>query len=166
MRKKCSESRFGTKAVWHGTHIIEGSVVTPVFNSATYQLTDDIYAGWEEGAQHTLLYSRVSNLNSEAVAARVATLENAEDGEMFDSGMSAISATLLALLSNGDHMVGCGDMYGGAYGLITEDLPRFGIEATMADIRDPSSYAAAIKPNTKILYVETITNPVLKVCDL
>ena len=166
MRKKCSESRFGTKAVWHGTHIIEGSVVTPVFNSATYQLTDDIYAGWEEGAQHTLLYSRVSNLNSEAVAARVATLENAEDGEMFDSGMSAISATLLALLSNGDHMVGCGDMYGGAYGLITEDLPRFGIEATMADIRDPSSYEAAIKTNTKILYVETITNPVLKVCDL
>ena len=94
MRKKCSESRFGTKAVWHGTHIIEGSVVTPVFNSATYQLTDDIYDGWEEGAQHTLLYSRVSSLNSEAVAARVATLENAEDGEMFDSGMSAISATL------------------------------------------------------------------------
>lgn len=166
MRKICPESRFGTRAVWHGTHSIEGSVVTPIFNSSTYELSEDVYRGWEEGAQHTLLYSRVSSLNSEAVAAKVATLENAEDGEMFDSGMSAISSTLLALLSNGDHMVGCGDMYGGAYGLITEEFPRFGIEATLADIRDPSSYEAAIRPNTKLLYVETITNPVLKVCDL
>ncbi len=166
MKKNHPDSKFGTKAVWHGTHTIEGSVVTPIFNSSTYQLTDAIYEGWEDGAQHTLLYSRLSSVNSESVAAKVATLENAEDGETFDSGMSAITTTLLALLSNGDHMVGSGDMYGGAYGLITEDLPRFGIKATMADIRDPSSYEAAIKPNTKLLYVETITNPVLKVCDL
>ena len=166
MRKLCPESRFGTKAVWHGTHSIKGSVATPVFNSSTYKLSEDIYRGWEEGAQHTLLYSRISSVNSEAVSAKVAALENAEDGEMFDSGMSAITTTLLTLLSNGDHMVGSADMYGGAYGLITEDMPRFGIDATMADIRDPNSYEAAIKPNTRLLYVETITNPVLKVCDL
>ena len=53
-----------------------------------------------------------------------------------------------------------------SYGLMTEDLPRFGIEVTMADMRDPASYEAAIQENTKILYVETITNPVIKVCDL
>ena len=141
-------------------------MATPVFNSSTYKLSEDIYRGWEEGAQHTLLYSRISSVNSEAVSAKVAALENAEDGEMFDSGMSAITTTLLTLLSNGDHMVGSADMYGGAYGLITEDMPRFGIDATMADIRDSNSYEAAIKPNTKLLYVETITNPVLKVCDL
>jgi cystathionine beta-lyase/cystathionine gamma-synthase len=166
MKKECSGKRFGTKAIWAGTHHIKGSVVTPIFNSSTYELTDDIYRGWKEGAQHTLLYSRISSVNSEAVSSKIAILEAAEDGEMFDSGMSAISTTLLALLSNGDHMVGSADMYGGAYGLITEEFPRFGIEATMADIRDPASYEAAIKNNTKLLYVETITNPVLKVCDL
>ena len=63
-------------------------------------------------------------------------------------------------------MIASPDCYGGAYGLMTEDLPRFGIEVTMADMRDPSSYEAAIQENTKILYVETITNPVIKVCDL
>ena len=63
-------------------------------------------------------------------------------------------------------MVASADCYGGTYGLMTEDLPRFGIGVTMADMRDPSSYEAAIQENTKILYVETITNPVIKVCDL
>ena len=80
--------------------------------------------------------------------------------------MSAVSTTLLSLLSKDDHMVASADCYGGTYGLMTEDLPRFGIEVSMADIRDPSSYEAAIQENTKILYVETLTNPVLKVCDL
>ena len=97
---------------------------------------------------------------------KVAQLEGAEDGEVFASGMAAISTTLMCLLSEGDHMIASPDCYGGAYGLMTEDLPRFGIEVSMADMRDPSSYEAAIQENTKILYVETITNPVIKVCDL
>ena len=80
--------------------------------------------------------------------------------------MAAISTTLLGVLSSGDHIIASPDVYGGTYGLLTEDLPRFGIEVTMADIRDPSSYEAAIKDNTKMIYVETLTNPVLKVCDL
>ena len=93
-------------------------------------------------------------------------LEGAEDGEVFASGMAAISTTLLGLLSSGDHIIASSDVYGGTYGLLTEDLPRFGIEVTMANIRDPSSYEASIKENTKMIYVETLTNPVLKVCDL
>jgi cystathionine beta-lyase/cystathionine gamma-synthase len=80
--------------------------------------------------------------------------------------MAAISTTLMALLNQGDHMVASADVYGGTYGLLTEELPRFGIETTMADMRDPSSYEAAIQENTKILYIETLTNPVLKVCDI
>ena len=63
-------------------------------------------------------------------------------------------------------MVASADVYGGTYGLLTEELPRFGISTTMADMRDPSSYEAAIQENTKILYIETLTNPVLKVCDI
>jgi cystathionine beta-lyase/cystathionine gamma-synthase len=72
----------------------------------------------------------------------------------------------LGLLSAGDHIIASPDIYGGTYGLLTEDLPRFGIEVTMADMRDPASYEAAIKENTKMIYVETLSNPVLKVCDL
>jgi cystathionine beta-lyase/cystathionine gamma-synthase len=93
-------------------------------------------------------------------------MEGAEDGETFASGMAAISTTLLGLLSSGDHVIASADVYGGTYGLLTEDLPRFGIEVTMADMRDPSSYEAAIQENTKMIYVETLSNPVLKVCDL
>ena len=141
-------------------------VNTPVFLSSTYRLTEDRYAGWAAGAQHTLLYSRLSSVNSEAVVDKLVAMEEAEDGEVFASGMAAISTTLLGLLSSGDHIIASPDVYGGTYGLLTEDLPRFGIEVTMANMRDPSSYEAAIKENTKMIYVETLSNPVLKVCDL
>ena len=166
MNEKHSDKEFATRAVWSGGKNIEGAASTPIFLTSTYQLTDERYQGWADGAQHTELYSRLSSINSEAVAAKVAALEGAEDGETFASGMSAVSTTLLSLLSKDDHMVASADCYGGTYGLMTEDLPRFGIEVSMADIRDPSSYEAAIQENTKILYVETLTNPVLKVCDL
>ena len=167
MDDKFSKRNFSTKVVWSGTNNIEGSAVTPIFTTSTYKLTDERYRKWmETGGQHTLLYSRYSSVNSEAVAAKVAALEGAEDGEAFGSGMAAISSTLLSLLSKGDHVVTSADIYGGTYGLMTSDLPRYGIEVTMADIRDPASFEAAINENTKVLYVETITNPVLKVCDL
>ena len=167
MEDKFADRAFGTRAVWSGTKNIEGSATTPAFLTSTYQLTDERYRMWaESGGHHTLLYSRYSSVNSEAVSSKVASLEGAEDGETFASGMAAISATLFSLLSQGDHVVTSADIYGGTYGLMTSELPRYGIEVTMADIREPSSFEAAIKENTKVLYVETITNPVLKVCDL
>ena len=160
------DKEFSTNAIHSGTHQADGAVNTPVYLSSTYRLDEERYAGWAAGAQHTLLYARLSSVNSEVVAKKIATLEGAEDGEIFSSGMSAISTTLMGLLSKGDHVVASPDVYGGTYGLMVEDLPRFGIEVTMADIRDPSSYEAAIQPNTKMLYCESLTNPTLKVCDL
>jgi len=158
--------KFSTNAVHAGTQHIEGAVNTPIFQSSTYQLTDERYAGWAAGAQHTLLYARLSSVNSEAVVEKICALEGAEDGELFASGMAAISTTLMGLLSQGDHIVASSDVYGGTYGLMTEELPRFGISTTMADMQDPSSYEAAIQDNTKMLYIETITNPVIKICDI
>ena len=157
---------FGSKAVHSGTNHIGDAVNTPIFQSSTYKLTDERYAGWAAGAQHTLLYARLSSVNSDAVAQKLTALEGGEDAEVFASGMAAISTTLLSFLSSGDHIVASPDVYGGTYGLLTEELPRFGIETTMTDMRDPSAYEAAIQPNTKILYIETLTNPVLKVCDI
>lgn len=161
-----ADKRFATRAVVSGNQHIEGAVNTPIFQSSTYQLTDERYQGWANGAQHTLLYARLSSLNSEAVVEKLCALEDAEDGELFGSGMAAISTTLMGLLSAGDHLVASADCYGGTYGLMTEDLPRFGIEISMADMTDPASYEAAIQDNTKILYIEVLTNPVLKVCDV
>jgi len=158
--------RFASNAVHSGTQHIEGAVNTPIFQSSTYKLTDERYAGWAAGAQHTLLYARLSSVNSEACVEKICALEGAEDGELFASGMAAISTTLMGLLSQGDHIVASADVYGGTYGLMTEELPRFGISTTMADMQDPSSYEAAIQENTKILYIETITNPVIKICDI
>jgi len=166
MEENLRDARFATKSVHSGTNPIGDAVNTPVFLSSTYKLTEERYAGWAAGAQHTMLYSRLSSVNSEAVVAKLVAMEGAEDGEVFASGMAAISTTLLGLLSAGDHIIASPDIYGGTYGLLTEDLPRFGIEVTMADMRDPASYEAAIKENTKMIYVETLSNPVLKVCDL
>ena len=159
-------TRFATDAVHSGSQHIGDAVNTPIFQSSTYKLTEERYAGWAAGAQHTLLYARLSSVNSDAVAQKLTAMERGEDAETFASGMAAISTTLMALLNQGDHMVASADVYGGTYGLLTEELPRFGISTTMADMRDPSSYEAAIQENTKILYIETLTNPVLKVCDI
>ena len=157
---------FATKAVHSGMIEIEGSATTPIFRTSTYRLTDEKYQGWADGLHHTVVYSRISSVNSEVVSAKLAALEGAEDAEVFSSGMAAISTTLMTLLSKGDHIVATPDCYGGTYGLLTEILPRMGIEVTMADVRDPESYQRAIQDNTKVLYVETMTNPTLKVCDL
>ena len=75
MDDKFSERRFSTKVVWSGTNNLEGSAVTPIFTTSTYQLSDERYRKWAEGAQHTLMYSRYSSVNSEAVAAKVASLK-------------------------------------------------------------------------------------------
>ena len=159
-------NRFATNAVHSGTQHIGDAVNTPIFQSSTYKLTDERYAGWAAGAQHTLLYARMSSVNSDAVAQKLTAMECGEDAETFASGMAAIATTMVALLNQGDHIVASADVYGGTYGLLTEELPRFGISTTMADMRDPASYEAAIQPNTKLLYIETLTNPVLKVCDI
>ena len=166
MADEDSDKRFATRSVHAGTQHIEGAVNTPIFQSSTYYLTDERYAGWANGAQHTLIYSRLSSVNSEACVEKICALEGAEDGELFASGMAAISTVMMGLLNNGDHVVASPDVYGGTYGLMTEELPRFGINVSMADMQDPASYEAAIQDNTKMLYIETLSNPVLKVCDI
>lgn len=161
-----SDKAFASKAVHSGTNHVEGAVNTPIFQSSTYKLTPERYAGWAAGAQHTLLYARLSSVNSDAAIQKICALEGAEDGLLFASGMAAISTTLMGLLSAGDHLVAAPDVYGGTYGLMTEELPRFGINVTFADMTDPDSYEAAITESTKILYIETLSNPVLKIANI
>jgi methionine-gamma-lyase len=112
------------------------------------------------------VYSRVQNPTIDAMERAVASLEGAEAAVGFASGMAAIHAALLAEMSQGDHMVAPLSLYGGAYALFNRLLPRLGVETTFVEDASPEGFAAALRPNTRVLYTETIGNPLLAVPDL
>jgi cystathionine beta-lyase/cystathionine gamma-synthase len=138
---------------------IMGAVSIPVFQSAMFE-----YAG--ETSYHDLKYIRLNNTpNHVALHEKLAALENAEAALVTASGMAAISTTLLSILSSGDHLLAQDCLYGGTHDFITKDLPTFGISYDFIDGNDPESWETKLKPNTKVVYVETITNPTMQVAD-
>lgn len=140
--------------------LINGAVSMPIFQSATFE-----YAG--QGSYHDLKYIRLNNTpNHIALHQKLASLENAESALVTASGMAAISTALLTVLSSGDHFLAQGCLYGGTHDLITKDLPAFGISFDFIDGDDPDSWKLKLRPNTKAIYVETMTNPLLEVTDL
>jgi cystathionine beta-lyase/cystathionine gamma-synthase len=140
--------------------LINGAVSMPIFQSATFE-----YAG--QGSYHDLKYIRLNNTpNHIALHQKLASLENAEAALVTASGMAAISTALLTVLSSGDHFLAQGCLYGGTHDLITKDLPAFGISFDFIDGDDPDSWKLKLRPNTKAIYVETMTNPLLEVTDL
>ena len=139
---------------------VEGAVSMPIFQSSTFE-----YAG--ESDYHDLKYIRLNNTpNHNAVHAKLAALENAEAAIVTASGMAAISTALLTVLSNCDHLLVQNCLYGGTHDLITKDFPDLGVEHTFIDANDPSGWEAQLRPNTKAIYVETMTNPLIEVADL
>jgi cystathionine beta-lyase/cystathionine gamma-synthase len=132
----------------------------PVFQSSTFELDST-------GDYHDVRYIRLSNTpNHQVLSAKIAALESAEAALVTGSGMAAISATLLSLLSAGDHLLLHHTLYGGTHDFVTKDLPRMGIDHTFVDADDPASWTKALRPATRAFYVETITNPLLEVVDL
>lgn len=139
---------------------IEGAVSMPIFQSATFE-----YAG--AASYHDLRYIRLNNTpNHIALHHKLAALENAEAALVTASGMAAISTTLLAILSSGDHFMAQNCLYGGTHDFITKDLPALGISCDFIDGDDPESWKRYLKASTKAIYVETMTNPLLQVGDL
>ena len=139
---------------------IEGSVVMPIFQTAMFE-----YAG--ETGYHDLKYIRLNNTpNHRILARKLAALEGAADALVTASGMAAISAALLALLAPGDHLIAQDCLYGGTHDLITKELDKLGIACTFIDTQDPRSWQAALRPSTRVIYVEAMTNPLLEVADL
>ncbi|WP_431214408.1 trans-sulfuration enzyme family protein [Puia sp. P3] len=112
------------------------------------------------------IYSRFSNPSVQEFTDRLAALEGAEDGFATASGMSAIMATFLAFLKQGDHLLCCNAIFGSTHGVITKYLPKYGIGYTYVDGSNPASWEAAVKPNTKMFFLETPTNPGLDIIDL
>ena len=139
---------------------ILGAVSMPIFQSAMFE-----YGG--EKSYHDLKYIRLNNTpNHAALHAKLAALENAEAALVTASGMAAISTALLAVLSQGDHLLAQDCLYGGTHDLITQDLPALGISFDFIDGNDPGSWEKKLQPRTKAIYVETMTNPLIQVADL
>lgn len=138
---------------------IMGAVSMPIFQSAMFE-----YAG--ETNYHDLKYIRLSNTpNHAALHEKLAALENAEAALVMASGMAAISTALLSILSSGDHLLAQDCLYGGTHDLVTKDFRTFGISYDFIDANKPESWKKKLQPNTKAIYVETITNPMMQVAD-
>jgi cystathionine beta-lyase/cystathionine gamma-synthase len=134
-------------------------VASPVVQSATF-----LFRGGEEGEE--LLYSRYgNNPNQRQVGAKVAALEGMEAGTPLASGMAATAMTLLALADAGDHIVASRNVYGATRRLLSSELSRRGVETTLVDTGDPAEWSRALKPRTKVFFLEVPTNPTLRVVD-
>ena len=151
---------FSTRAIHAGQHPdpTTGSVTVPIYATSTYVQPElGRHLGYE--------YARVQNPTRFALEANVAALEGGATGHAFASGMSAIAA-LLTLVKTGEHVVFSRNVYGGTYRFLTQVLNRYGVESSWVDSRDLGEVAAAIRPETRMLYVETPTNPMMEVTDL
>ena len=159
----------GTLAVWGGEQgpLWERSTQVPVVHSVSFGYPDmDEWLAVARGEQPGHIYSRQTNPTVDAFAEKVRQLEGAEAATCFSTGMAAVSSALLALLSPGDRVVSVKDSYGGTSKIFLELLPRFGIRVELCETEDAAAIEAAVAQGCRVLYLETPTNPTLKVLDL
>ncbi|WP_370294904.1 bifunctional cystathionine gamma-lyase/homocysteine desulfhydrase [Rossellomorea marisflavi] len=135
-----------------------GAVSTPIYQVSTYKQD-------EVGKHKGFEYSRSGNPTRHALEELIKDLEGGERGFAFGSGMAAITAVMM-MFNSGDHVILTDDVYGGTYRVMTKVLNRLGIESTFVDSSNPSSIEEAIRENTKAVYIETPTNPLLKITDI
>ena len=155
-----NELRFGTRAVHAGVEPdpTTGAIMTPIYQTSTYvQAAPGDHKGYE--------YSRTQNPTRTALQNSLAALENGKHGLCFSSGMAAID-NLLKTLKPGDHVVSTNDLYGGTYRLFTKVFATYGIMFTFTDMSDPAKVAALITPDTRLIWAETPTNPLLNIIDI
>ena len=151
---------FETKAIHAGqeAEASTGATIVPIYATSTYtQLGIGEHRGFD--------YSRTINPTRVALETQLAALEDAEFGVAFASGMAATSA-VMNLLSAGDHVVVGDDLYGGTYRIFTKVLTRYGLTFTFVDLRDPQAVTTAMRPETKMIWIETPTNPLLNLVDI
>lgn len=151
----------------HGAAELEkknGPVTTPIYQTSTFEVTDNEQQ--QRVTSTDRYYTRWGNPTNTVAEETIAALEGAEGARTFASGMGAITSTILALLKTGDHIVAQRDIYGGVTKFFSEWLPKMGIETTFVDTTDYEQHARAIRPNTRLLYLESPTNPALRVVDM
>ncbi|PKN55319.1 MAG: cystathionine beta-lyase, partial [Deltaproteobacteria bacterium HGW-Deltaproteobacteria-14] len=138
---------------------IDGAVSFPVFHSSTYAPRDD--------ADDEVRYTRLNNTpNHLQLAAKLAALTGAEAALVTASGMAATAGVLTSLLAHGDHALFQADVYGGTRGFASQELPRAGVAASFVALDNPSSWAAALRPTTRLIWVESLSNPCVRATDI
>jgi methionine-gamma-lyase len=143
------------------------AVVAPIFQTANFRGDSaQDFANRAGEARHSEFYTRYGNPTLSQVECVLATLEGAESALVTASGMGAVSATVLSIVSKGDHVVAQSNHYGGTLNLLKSFLPRFGVEVTQVDQCDPAAFERAAKPTTKLMLLETPSNPVMTLTDL
>ncbi len=153
--------RFSTRAVHSGEEPDDptGAVVVPIYQVSTFRQA-------EPGAEGKYVYSRTSNPTRVALERSLAALEEAKHGLAFASGMAAINTIALSLLRKGDHVLAVEDLYGGTRRLFDRILHNFGVEFTYVEGTNPKDFEAGIRPETRMVWLETPTNPLLKILDI
>ncbi len=160
---------FNTKAIHLGRTVDKryGSIFTPIFMEDAFlnpNKTEGVVV--DPLSNEEYIYTRYGNPTITACEQTIAGLEGGQAALVFSSGMAAISATLYSLLKKGDHIISLRDLYGQTYSLLKNELPRFGVDVSFVSANNIESVPSLIKPNTKAIYVESITNPILRVVDV
>jgi methionine-gamma-lyase len=162
------QASFDTKLIHAGDFEDEfGSAVTPIYQTSTFSFKDaqhgaDLFAGKRKG----YIYTRIGNPTLEALENKLAELENGYGSIVLSSGMAAVTTVYAALLSQGDHMISTATVYGPSRSVMETIFHRFGIDSTYTDTSNPENIRTAIKPNTKLLYLETPANPTIELTDI
>ena len=152
--------KFATKVIHAGIEpdATSGAIMTPIFQTSTYvQDAPGVHKGFE--------YARTQNPTRNVLQNQLAALENGNHGICFASGLAATDA-IAKLFSSGDHIISCNDLYGGTYRIFTKVFGRFGLDFSFVDMTDLSNIENAITPKTKLIWVETPTNPMLNIVDI
>lgn len=160
MKKDMNNLGFATRAIHAGQQPdpTTGAIITPVYLTSTYvQESPGVHKGWE--------YSRTHNPTRKAYEDCLANLEGGKFGFAFASGCAA-TTTILHFLQQGDHVIAGDDMYGGTFRLFNRVLKNNGLEFSYVDLTNPENFVKALKPNTKMVWLETPTNPTLKLVDI
>jgi len=158
--------RRETEAVRGGTDLSKknGPLATPIYQSSTFEVTD--MAEQVRATPTDRFYTRYGNATNTVPENAIAELEGTDAALLFASGMAAITTSILALVKAGDHIVAQRDIYGGVIKFLSLWLPKLGVETTFVDTNDIEQHERAIRPNTKLLHIESPTNPTVRVVDL
>jgi O-succinylhomoserine sulfhydrylase len=153
--------RIQTPTTWQMEHS------TPLYLTSSFKFEDveDMRAAFADENDDNI-YSRFSNPNTDELVAKMCALEGAEAGFATATGMAAVFASMFALLKQGDHLICSSSVFGSTYTVVTKFFPRYGIECTLVPLNDKEAWAKAVKANTKMVYLETPTNPQLEIVDL
>ncbi len=170
MRDKLDLSKMGfsTKAI-HGGHEenTAGALATPIYQSSTF-----VFDSAEQGGRRFALeeggyiYTRLGNPNCTEFEAKIALLEGAEAAMSMASGMGAITSAFWTALKAGDHIISADTLYGCTFAYLNHGISRYGVEVTFVDTKDPENVRKAMRPNTKVVYLETPANPTMDIADI